>query len=527
MPGYPSPPWTGMLDLLHFMLVRDARMRPTLEDVQARWAAGLGLTWAGGDAERAQHSCGKLNAHPVSAESRPPAAKRPPASDLLLATHRLAALRSSSRVRLPPHARGAAAPLSSRGTGSSLHHSLSQLLSPTSYAPSPKATMPVPLLAALPLSPQLVLAPLALLSSPAALKQHPARRVVLLFSPASFCLAAGAAAAHGGGAAAGLSPASKGSAASSSWASSPVGSRGYGSAAGPAVTYNPNPIFSPGGSLSPTASSPVRGGRTSGARSLMGTPRTALRFASAAVHPEAGAHGGWPAAPSPPSPGSSPTRPLLRGSRVHPEECSAGAEGGGSRRQTSALDVPLPGPLMAAPGSARTLGSSRAGSEQAALLQRLLSDRELSAATAACNAAGVECRLAQVRGTGGERGMQQPLVLAQWLEEVALPLLATGASGCSGSGSPGGPPVLLAVQAGCEAEGAMAAVAQFMQQQQQRQPSLYRAMVAASQWGIDLHLRHHHLLALQHWAASAEGPTLAPSSGRHGSCGGGSARSAA
>ena len=26
----------GMLDMLHFMLVRDARMRPTLADVQAR-----------------------------------------------------------------------------------------------------------------------------------------------------------------------------------------------------------------------------------------------------------------------------------------------------------------------------------------------------------------------------------------------------------------------------------------------------------------------------------------------------------
>ncbi|KAL4458989.1 hypothetical protein ABPG75_013854 [Micractinium tetrahymenae] len=476
----------GMLDLLHFMLVRDARMRPTLEDVQTR----------------------------------------------------LAAIRSSSRVRLPPHMRGTAAPLSSRGAGSGLHHSLSQMLSPTSYAPSPKATMPVPLLAALPLSPQLVLAPLALLSSAAALKQHPARRVLLLFSPASLCPAGGAAAGMAGGsggAAAGLSPVSKGSAASSSLDSSPVGSRGYGGpAAAPAITFAPNPIFSPGGSLSAAASSPIRGGRTSGGRSLTGTPRMALRFATTAVHPEPSADSSWPAVPSPASAGSSPTRPLLGSNRVHPECGPVGGEGDSSERQTTAPGVRLPVaplPLTAALGSARSLGSSRAGSEQAALLQRVLSDPELSAATASCNAAGVECSLAQVRAAGAERGMQQPLALAQWLEQAALPLLNGGASArcITSSGGPGshpsGLPVLLAVQAGCEAEGAMVAVAHFMQQQ--RQPSLYRAMVAASQWGIDLHLRQHHLLALQHWSASAEGPTLAPASARHGSGGGGSARSAA
>ena len=72
-------------------------------------------------------------------------------------------------------------------------------------------------------------------------------------------------------------------------------------------------------------------------------------------------------------------------------------------------------------------------------------------------------------------------------------------------------PVVLAVQAGCEAEGAMAAVAHLMQQ---RQVSLYQAMVAASQWGIDLHLRQHHLVALQHWAATSDSPTF--SAGRTG-----------
>lgn len=384
--------------------------------------------------------------------------------------------------------------------------------------------MPVPLLAALPLAPQLTLAPAALLSSPAALKQHPARRVVLLFSPASLCPAVAGAVAHGAGCAAGLSPASKGSAASGSWDSSPLGSRGYGSspAAGAAITFNSNPVFSPGCSMSPAASSPIRGGRTSGGRSLMGTPRIALRFASASVHPEPAADASWQAAPSPTSAGSSPTRPLLGSSRVHPDR-SPGAEGCVGRRQPAPLGLPLPGPPLAAPGAARGLGSSRAGSEQAALLHRVLDDRELSAAAAACNAAGVECRPVEVRGAG--RGMQQPLALAQWLEQTALPLLDSGASSCvsGGHGGASGLPVLLAVQAGCEAEGAMVAVAHFMQ----RPASLYQAMVAASQWGIDLHLRQHHLLALQHWAACTEGPTLAPSSARPGSCGGGSARSAA
>lgn len=42
MLGFSALPLAGVLDLLQFMLVRDARMRPTLEDVQARWAAGGG-----------------------------------------------------------------------------------------------------------------------------------------------------------------------------------------------------------------------------------------------------------------------------------------------------------------------------------------------------------------------------------------------------------------------------------------------------------------------------------------------------
>jgi hypothetical protein len=97
--------------------------------------------------------------------------------------------------------------------------------------------------------------------------------------------------------------------------------------------------------------------------------------------------------------------------------------------------------------------------------------------------------------------MQQPLALAEWLTAVALPLLNTGAGHEVGRRQQQ-LPVVLAVQAGCEAEAAMAAVAHLMQY---RQVSLYQAMVAASQWGIDLHLRSHHLMALQHWAAT-DGP---------------------
>lgn len=75
-------------------------------------------------------------------------------------------------------------------------------------------------------------------------------------------------------------------------------------------------------------------------------------------------------------------------------------------------------------------------------------------------------------------------------------------SSSSSSGGQEGWPVLVAVQAGCEAEGAMLAVASLMRY---RRISLYQAMVAASQWGIDLHLRQQHLLALQHWAAGGGG----------------------
>jgi hypothetical protein len=111
----------------------------------------------------------------------------------------------------------------------------------------------------------------------------------------------------------------------------------------------------------------------------------------------------------------------------------------------------------------------------------------------------VECRLAAAHPAGSERGLQAPVALADWLTETALPLVHGGSSSSSGQE---GCPVLVAVQAGCEAEGALLAVAHLMQY---RQVSLYQAMVAASQWGIDLHLRQQHLLALQHWAAGGGG----------------------
>ena len=127
------------------------------------------------------------------------------------------------------------------------------------------------------------------------------------------------------------------------------------------------------------------------------------------------------------------------------------------------------------------------------MLLAVLSDAELSAAAASCAAAGVECRLAAAHPAGSERGLQAPVALAEWLAETVLPLVHCGQEGR---------PVLVAVQAGCEAEGAMLAVAHLMRY---RQVSLYQAMVAASQWGIDLHLRQQHLLALQQWAGSRAG----------------------
>lgn len=420
-------------------------------------------------------------------------------------------------MRLPPHAPGSAVPLSSRGTpGCSMHHSgSSQLFSPTAYVPSPKASMPMPLLAALPLSSQLVLAPLALLGSPAALNQHPARRVVLLFGPGVGCeaayhskahRAAEAAAAAGGG---GLSPASPGSAssASSSWDSSLTGSRRYyGGGGSPAPDYmvSANPMFSPAGTASPStvAAPSTVGAQRHSARTLnLGTPRAALRFGSTAVHPEP--QSSPAAAPSPIAAAAAAggsAGPRQGGSnRVHPVSPTPPPQ------QALGLQLVLPQRAAATPGSAHSHpGRSSGGcSAEDALLLRVLSDAELSAAARSCVAAGVECRMALARPAGGERGLQQPLALAQWLAGVALPLLNGGASTAQ--------PVLLAVQAGCEAEAAMAAVAHHMQQ---RQASLYQAMVAASQWGIDLHLRQHHLLALQHFGASSDSSPAGGSSWR-------------
>lgn len=489
-------PLPGMLDLLHFMLVRDAQMRPTLADVQAR----------------------------------------------------LAAVRGSARAPLPPHMCSEAAPPSSRGGPGGLQPSGgSQLFSPTAYVPSPKATMPMPLLAALPLTAQLVLAPLALLGSTAALRQHPSRRAVLLFSPAATCEPAhrskeqrAAEAAAGG-----HSPASPGSAssASSSWDSSPGASRRYYGASGgspprtTALTFAANPVFSPQDADSfgsPPAAGSLPTVQRSAARGLAGTPgpRASLRFSSAAIHPEPAA--GSPAAgQAAAAGGATPSirRVLMRSpSKVHPDS-SDGIQQQQIPQQRAAqppqsqqpagfgLPVPSPGcmpstgpaPAAAAaaaataaadssglPGTAAS-GSSRRRPEDRLLLA-VLSDAELSAAAASCAAAGVECRLVAAHPAGSERGLQAPVALADWLSETAL-LLAHGGSGSSSAQQ--GRPVLVAVQAGCEAEGAMLAVAHLMRY---RQVSLYQAMVAASQWGIDLHLRQQHLLALQHWAAGDGGP---------------------
>ena len=370
-----------MLDLVHFMLVRDARMRPTLADVQAR----------------------------------------------------LADVRSSIRAPLPPHVCSDAAPPSSRGGPGGLQPSGgSQLFSSTAYVPSPKATMPMPLLAALPLTGQLVLAPLALLGSTPALRQHPACRAVLLFGPAAACEPVHgsqeqrAAEAAGGG----QSPASPGSAssASSSWDSSPGGSRRYYGASGgspprtTALTFAANPVFGPqdGCESPPPAGSPAVVQRLS-VRGLTGTPRSraSLRFSSAAIHLE-------PAAGQAVAGGVTPSiRSVLLGSpaKVHPDSTDGlrGSGGGGDGRgdaantqlQQQQADFGLPVPplggmpsagaaaaaaeVAASPsaqhGTAATSGSSRRGPENRMLLA-VLSDAELSTAAASCAAASVECRLA-------------------------------------------------------------------------------------------------------------------------------------
>ncbi len=500
-PAGPAP-LAGMLDLLHFMLIRDARMRPTLADVQAR----------------------------------------------------LAAVRGSARAPLPPHMCNAAAPprLRGGGPGGLQPSGGSQLFSPTAYAPSPKATMPMPLLAALPLMEQLVLAPLALLGSTAALRQHPARRAVLLFGPASACEPVHrskeqrAAEAAGGG----LSPASPGgaSSASSSWDSSPAASGQYYGASGgspprtTALTFAANPVFSPQDScLSPPAGGSPAAAQRPSARGMTGTPRSraSLRFSSAAIHPEP--TGGSAEAGETGAGGATPSiRRVLLGSpaKVHPDS-SGGLRSSGSgvgaiqqqqqqqpvqqqqpAQQPAGFGLPvapmgvLPGTGTAAAVAGMAAGSS--GQHGAApssssrrrpedrLLLTVLNDAELSAAASSCAAVGVECCLAAAQPAGSERGLQAPVALADWLSETALPLVHSSNSNSSSSSSGGqeGWPVLVAVQAGCEAEGAMLAVASLMRY---RRISLYQAMVAASQWGIDLHLRQQHLLALQHWAAGGGG----------------------
>ena len=362
--------------------------------------------------------------------------------------------------------------------------------------------MPMPLLAALPLSGQLVLAPLGLLGTPAALKQHAPRRVVLLFGTAAGSSLAGAAAGGSGV----LSPTSS-AGGSSSWASSPTGTRRYGgtlSAREQQRTFSANPVFSLGGSSLAGTPSTVAAQRTPARSLLTSSPRTALRFGSAAVHPEPEASGNSSAstadvlAAAAAAGGTAPRLLLGSATKVHPAHASP-ADSAGAQPLGLQLALPLQAPLLA---SARILGSGRAA-EDAALLLRVLGDPELCAAAATCSAAGVECRLTPARPTGGERSLQQPAALAQWLATQALPLLNGGAGQAL--------PVMLAVQPGCEAEGAMAAVAHLMQQ---RQVSLYQAMVAASQWGIDLHLRQHHLMALQHWAATSDSPSF--SAGRTG-----------
>jgi hypothetical protein len=380
----------------------------------------------------------------------------------------------------------------------------------------------MPLLAALPLSPQLVLAPLALLGSAAPLRQHPARRVVLLFSSAG-----GAGLSGGRSMAAGLSPASSPgsrSGASSRSGSPPPGRRRvYGSAPARTLTFSANPVFSPGCGLDSLSA----GMRTPAPASLAATPQPTLRFGSTPV-PLDPCSGGMQqlrslaAASAATSPGCSPSRPLLAGARVHPDASplrlpAPGRQGRDQVPEPRGLQIILSPPPAAAtaasgagsPGSGDGGGGCSGDAQgDSSLLAAVLGDAELAAAASSCAAAGVECRLARVGPFGVEARIQQPLALADWLSSSALPLLSSAAApGSPAAACEAQAPVLLAVQAGCEAEAAMAAVAHCMRQ---RRVGLHPAMVAASQWGLDLFLRQQHLLALQHWAAS-EG---------QGSCGG-------
>eukprot|EP00887_Chlorella_sp_A99_P006671 scaffold3.g6671.t1 len=463
--GAPLARAPGVLDLLCYMLVRDARMRPTLQDVQSR----------------------------------------------------LNAIQHSSRLHLPPHMRPP--PATARTSDEGVRAG-----SPTPLPDLRGEREPLPLLAPLPLLERLVLAPVAALHTAAAVRTLGAARVVLLVQP---CQPGGTA--SGTGPMAAISNAVRaplaGTAALGGGAAS-SNSRGAGSPPttarldGAAYSANHNPLFSP--SIESTAGSADTVARPRSVRTPAGamprrTPR-ALGLHQGAVHPDEQQQHTWSSGPASaasggpgreadagvPRPWSARQRVALQANRVHPAPCSSsvgGSSAGSSPRVAPRSREPaaLPAAALASrPGASAELAGTAGGSlaepaREEAALQRVLADSALLPAAEACGAAGAECHVLFAGGSAAWHGggLGQLVLLERWLGR-ALALLEP---------PEGGGTVVLAAEPGCEAEAALACVACLVRQG----ASLWEAMVAASQWGIDLHLAPCHLAVLQRWEAARDG----------------------
>ena len=411
---------------------------------------------------------------------------------------------SSSRVRLPPHVR----PASSSGAPSSARSEDAgrALASPLQHPAPAAAREPLPLLAPLPLLPGLVLAPLAALQTAQALRKLGATRVVLLLRPGTAAPPAAsplAAIGHpvlplgGGPVAAG--PWGPGGAGYSS--SPPASGRQSGGLSGrwPQGSENdPRYLVSP--SLQSTAGSLGPLGHTPRTQAC-GTPMRVLRLsgAAAAVYPEveavssssragapAAGEGGAPDAAWAGSgqPSSARPRRVLHSGRIHPlPSDSVGSSPRMVPRQ--------PGPVESSESQPQFHEAVGPTPGEGAALLRVLSDPALAAVAEACSASGAACEVLFAPGSAAalSGSMQLAVLLERWLSRM-LPLLAQPAAGGT---------VVLAVEQGCEAEAALACVAC---QVQVRGWDLFQGLVAASQWGVDLHLEPQHRTALQHWAAS-------------------------
>ena len=442
----------GLLELLRYSLVRDARMRPTLQDVQSRL-----------------HSVLTSGRHQLPPFRRPPPG--PPA-----ATRSEDA--GSRAAPSPVHrtARGSREPLALLAPVTALCSAAGVLAQRTSRV----------VLLAQPGRPAGAADSIGALAAISSSVQHP-----LAVSPLP-------ASAVGGG-----RPSGKGVDSSSPLPSGRCGtsSAGRDPIVNPAFSASQNPLFSP--SLQSTA-----GSLGPGQRSARTTPRALLMGPrGAAVHPQD--------ADTPAAVWSARQRQALHAGRVHPAPGGSGSAGSSPRvaaQKNSSAAAPAPAPvppLHALPDDLQQAEAGGGGSGQEAALQRVLSDARLLPVADACAAAGAECRLLFASAGAAVGGLHGALMLERWLAR-ALPLLAPaapcesgGSAACQGA-SPGAAaapgPVVLAPEPGCEPEAAAACVAALMAG---RGLDLYQAMVAASQWGLDLWLGAEHLAALQQWAAAA------------------------